>query len=280
MGILVCAMLLLLCPSNLAAEATKPVSAPVINFERFRKVDDPWKILDDPQIKKEITHLMGNKAEDFWNCSQSSSLAEKGQDVFVNSMVNGLAEDLLSFVDLNFAKKKLFAGYLISGKFHVFGAKNESELPTVAKEFIASQTHDLKDPQVIYDHADWKTKPIAKAAPKKKLNLTSMTGTYERPESRFTAGILKVLALPGSKIKFSVVANSGGRSGEADGEVPIVNNRAELKSTTFAQSTSKIILKFEKGAFNISGQDFDFCGAGVTLTGDYDKVDDKPPVFD
>jgi hypothetical protein len=80
-------------------------------------------------------------------------------------------------------------------------------------------------------------------------------------------------------MKFSLFASNGGHTGGTDGTVPLVNNLAVYKAEKFAGDPGYIKMKFNGRYAEISGRDTPFCGAAVTLTGSYEKKDDRRPVF-
>lgn len=261
-------------------------AAPVIetqssttSFERFRKETDSWKILNHPQIKARLKTLMGNKVSKYWDSTQ---LVEEpkisGDHCSITGGVRGLFTITESVFDLNMSTGKCCAGYLENGTLHVYGATNTSDLPKPVHDYVddlAKRSSDFQGTQ--FENADWSpAKAEQKSQPKAHLNLLTPTGTYQRKgHSAFDSATLDVLSLPNGKIQFSIVANSGSHTGEAQGTVPIVNNHA-----VYSEGAAKIEMRFSGSTAIVSGNDSDLCGVGVTLLGSYKKTDDRKPKFD
>ena len=257
-----------------ADTSQRPIQAGGANFERFRKETDPWIILHDPVIKQRIKALMGNKDASFWACTQLVELPKiSGDHCTLTAGVRGLFTIMESVFDLNLSTGKCCCGYLEDGVLHIYGVQGVSELPKPVQDYITAK--GFTDTQ--FDKPDWSPiKTERKPSVRKHLNLASLTGKYERNDaSQFSGGSLDVLALPHSKIKFSLSAIDGGHSGGAQGTVPIVNNRA-----SYRQGKSQIEMRFTGPKVVISGNDSEMCAIGVTLLGTYQKTDDQKPQFD
>lgn len=255
-------------------ESKPATSASTGDFERFRKQTDSWKILNDPQVKSGIRSLMGNKDENYWSCTQLvGEPSVVGNDLFLGATVRGLNGFMNSGLNINLATGKLCVGYLDDQVFHIFGASNEKEVPQQMKDF----NHEtLSDKKLSFDKPDWTPKkPAVKKPTAKALNLSILTGTYERNESQFVNSTLMVKELPGSKIKFQVQATNGGHTGEASGTAAVKDKIAIHKE----DAEGNISMKFNGNKVEISGKDSYFCGMGVSLLGTYIKTDDKVPKF-
>jgi len=248
-------------------------TSPTSNFGRFRKVSDSWKILGDPEVKKKIKAAMGTAAEHYWDCTQLANDPQvSGDDILITAGVRGLFTIMESFLDLNVTTGAVIVGYLNDKKIHVYGTTNIDTAPKPLHDYIKNLENENK---LVYEKPS--TTPVAVTSPPKKktLNLTTVTGTYERcGANRFNQGSIDVLALPKGKIKFDLEATDGGHAGTAQGEAPLVNNCA-----TYVQDNGKIKMQFSGKYVTISGNDEPFCGMGVTLLGKYEKTKDTAPKF-
>lgn len=256
------------------AEGKPTATAASGNFERFRKQEDAWKILNDPQVKSGIKTLMGNKDENYWSCTQLvSEPSVVGNDLFIGATVRGLNGFMNSGLNINLSTGKMCVGYLDDQVFHIFGATNVTEVPQPLKDF----NHEtLSDKKLSFDKPDWTPKKgTAKKPAAKNLNLAILTGTYERNESQFVNSTLRVKELPGSKIKFQIQAANGGHTGEASGTAVVKDKIAMHKE----DAEGNISMKFSGKKVEITGKDSYFCGMGVSLLGTYTKTDDKVPGF-
>jgi hypothetical protein len=245
---------------------------------------DALKVLDDPEVKKRIKAVMGNKDTKFWDCTQLVDEPKiSGEDYATTSGVRGLYTIMESVFDLNLATGKCCVGYLDDKDLYIYGAVSMKEVPGPVKDYINDlNKRKYGDLNVHFEKPD-RTPIVDKKRvayhvnpPKKNLNLTSVTGTYERQDTtRFDPGTLEVLALPDGKIKFDLTAASGGNTGEAQGVAALVGNRA-----IYQRDKGRIELQFAGANADVSGDDEDFCGSGVSLRGKYKKTDDQPPKFD
>lgn len=259
--------------------ATHTSRQTVPNFERFRNEKDTWKLLDDQQVVRRMKLAMGTDIEKFWDCTQcTGDIEHSGHDLFTTGMLIALPGDRCSFFDLNIKSGKCCLGWLINNTLHVYGAKGIEDVPKPVAHYLEGLSGSVS---VNFEKPNRKPLPVAKPKPvKKNLNLKTVTGTYERASGRFSSSELKVLALPDGKIKFSVFATNGGQTGGVDATVPLVDNRAVYKvSEVFADDTGYIELKFNGRYVQIGGTEGAFCGAAVTLTGIYEKNDDRQPAF-
>lgn len=260
-----------------AAPTTKDTSsgAPKASFERFRKQTDPGIIVNDPEVKKGIRSVMGNKDEHFWECAQLfDEPTVEGNDLFIGACVRGLNGFMNSALNINLATGKICAGYVDDATFHIFGAAKDSDVPQQMKTYNRETLHDKT---IVLNVADWTPKP--KSAEKKvvkKLNLNTLTGTYERNDSKFVQSTLRVQQLKGNRIKFKIDALNGSHTGGTEGTVTVVNGIASYKED---DKNADIRLKFNGKKVDISGKDQYFCGMAVTLLGTYTKTDDKVPNF-
>ncbi len=259
------------------AQEGKPTAAATIgNFERFRKQSDPWKILNDAQVKSGIKALMGNKDDNYWSCTQLvGEPTVEGNDLFLGACVRGLNGYMNSGLDINLATGKICVGYLDNDVFHIFGVNNEAEMPKQMKDF---NHESLSDKKLSFDKADWT--PIKKPSTQargstKPLNVSVLTGTYSRKGNRFEEATLLVKQLPGNKIRFQLSAANGGHTGEASGTDAIKNNVVRHNEN----EDGVITMKFNGNKVEITGRDSYFCGMGVSLLGTYIKSDDKAPTF-
>jgi hypothetical protein len=179
-----------------------------------------------------------------------------------------------SILCVNLVNGRCTTGYLTDSKLHIFGAKNEGELPRCLKDYLAHYGQEYGRPDIRFEKPN--RSPVKTAEPpksKKNLNLAIVTGTYKREgSSRFTQATLTVKALPHSKISFEIEASNGGNTGEAQATVPIINDRAVYK-----EDSGELKLQFKGKQVVVTGDDSYFCGAAVTLLGTYTKIDDKVP---
>ncbi|MBX9569629.1 MAG: hypothetical protein K2X77_12075 [Candidatus Obscuribacterales bacterium] len=256
----------------LAAPAQVTHSA---KFEKFTKQKDPWVILDDPEVKKAITDAMGSKDEMYWNYTQLTSEPDvTGDHLFISASVRGLFTISESFLDLNLKTKKACVGYLDDGRVHVYGVEKKSDIPKPVEDYIKNLN---KWNDLAIDAADKTPRKVEQGPAKRAVSTKSITGEYERKDSRFVFSNLKVLQLPNSKLKFSIQAMNGSHSGGLDASVvPIKDGTAKYDDTLMK---GNIIMKFKGDQVTITGKDEPFCGMAVTLLGNYKKIDDRTPKF-
>jgi hypothetical protein len=266
-----------------AKSTHSPASDICHTLASLRKESDAWKMLNNRSVIKAIEKLTGDDSENFWNCIQCTQpLTNKNNNLFTTGSVMGLSDDRTSFICANISTGKIALGYLIDKVEHVYGAANLQALPVPAAEYVKSLDSSV---EVEYERpkhsAHARARVIAKQKTGPALNLDSLTGTYDRPTSRFTSGSLKIQALPDNKIQFAVEAFNGGHTGGANGIIQISDKKAVYKgSEIFADDKGYLNFSFSRGAIEIEGTELPFCGAGVTLNGTYTKVDDKKPTFD
>src|SRR5262249_54299101 len=201
-------------PSKGKSQSSRPVLA--AGFERFRHEKDGWKILEDASVKKLIRATMGNQDAEFWGCAQlSDDPIVTDDEILVVASVRGLHPFMQAILCLNMASGRCTTGYLTDSKLHIFGAKNEADLPRSLKEYMKRYGQETAMPTLTFEKPDWQPVKAARPpAPKKNLNLAVVTGTYSRKGSnRFDTATLTVKALPGSKISFQIEASSGGNTG-------------------------------------------------------------------
>ena len=267
----------------LAKSSHSPASDICPTLASLRNQSDAWKMLNSKSVIQAIEKLTGDDAENFWSCIQCTQpLVDRNNNLFTTGSVMGLSGDRTSFICANISTGKIALGYLIDKVEHVYGAADLKALPVPAADYVKSLDSSI---EVVYERpkhsAHSRARAIAKQKPGPALNLDSLTGTYERPTSRFTSGSLKIQALPGNKIQFAVEAFNGGHTGGANGTIQISDRKAVYKgSEIFADDKGYLNFSFSRGAVDIDGTELPFCGAGVTLNGTYTKIDDKKPAFD
>jgi hypothetical protein len=277
-----------------AGAIAKRLSPPYL--ERLRKETDAWKLAPNadgltgkklqlawdvpyiPQVTRRIKQVMGNDIEKFWdNRCNTNKLERSGDDLFATGGVVGLAGDL-SFFDLNLKNGRCCVVYRDYEVAHVYGATRMQDLPKPVARYLEHLSESVN-----FEKPNWKPVPVVKATPvKKNLNLKCVTGTYERPSTRWSNGDLEVQALPGGKIKFLVFAGTGGQTGGTGATVPLVDNHAIYRlppDEIGKDRPSYIELIFNGKTVEISGPDGAFCGSTVTLNGTYVKKDDSVPKF-
>jgi hypothetical protein len=216
--------------------------------------------------------------EDFWNDTQTSAISKSGNELIIVSGVSGVSNEM-TFLDLNLISGHCCAGYFDEKEngdkvLRVFGT-NEKVMTKPVKDLLDAWGSSHDPFFTSFEKPELTPIKVAAKAPRK-LDLTTVTGTYERSKkSRFASSTLSVLALPGAKIKFNIEASNGGRTGGVSTDTAkIVNNRA-----VYEYNGARIVLAFHGNSVSISGNDSSLCGSGVTLPGDYLKTDDKPPEF-
>lgn len=276
LNFLVATLSLVLVPFGLCSEVRAADSAQhfshsqAVGFQRFRKELNPWKVLRDPEIKKRIRNLMGNKDTNFWNCTQLVEEPKISGDHYTfNAGVRGLYTLSESVFDLNLTTGNCCCGYLQDDVLHIFGAESMKDVPKPMQDYLNKRGFTNTE----FDKADWTPiKTEVKPKSKKRLNFASLTGEYERKDvTQFSGASLDVLTLPKGKIKFSISAVDGGHSGQAEGTVPIINRRA-----VYRNGKARIEMKFNGPTVTVSGDDSNLCAIGVTLLGTFKKTDDYP----
>ncbi|CAN5485730.1 hypothetical protein BH11CYA1_BH11CYA1_20600 [soil metagenome] len=263
---------------SLATAKAKPHKAmaqnPKQRYEHLSKLTQAWDILRDSQVKAGIRRVMGNREEEYWNRSQLlDDSGSRGDEILIAGDVRGLGGSLVSLLYINRASGRLVAGYNDGSFVYLYGIKDKSEIPAVLQEYLSKTLPEKSIRFAVADHTPLKKDSTATKS-SKPLNLTNLTGTYERAGGRFNSARLNVEELPGGQIRFRVVAYNGGNSGQAEGTIKLVNNCGAYK-----QESSKIQIKFAGAKATIDGDDSYFCGNAVTLRGTYDKDSDKKPDF-
>ncbi|MCA9802747.1 MAG: hypothetical protein KC777_12320 [Cyanobacteria bacterium HKST-UBA02] len=256
-----------------AAGAAHGKSGNSSGFEKWANEKNVWKLLDDPRICRRMRAVAGNDIEHFRDWAYASNDLEKtGNDLFAPfTMIGGAG--YTAFFDFNYKTGHACLGFLEDDTWHIYGAGKK--LPAPVQQFLSSENGQVK-----YEKPNPRPVVSFKAtSPKKNLNISNITGTYEREPTRFTTGILKVRSLPDEQVEFNVFATLGGRTGGTSGTVPLIDHRIVYKTPdSKPDSLQYIKVDFHGQDAVISGTDEAFCGAGVTLGGHYHKIDDRPPI--
>lgn len=241
-------------------------------FARFRKETSVWKLMDDSQVQRRMRVSAGNDIEHFLDRAWGADkLQRQGDDLFTPfSMIGGAG--YTSFFDLNCRTGRVCLGWEDEeGTWSVYGGP---KLPAPVKAFL-----DGTAAPVTFKGPNLKPVVTFKSTPaKRNLNITNITGTYEREPTRFSTGTLEVKSLPCGKVGFKVFASLGGRTGGTEDTVSILDNHIVCKDNSFEDNTpSYIEIYFHGRDAVISGTNEAFCGSGVTLNGIYRKIDDRAP---
>ncbi len=272
-----------------AVQAKKEMQSPIprlTTFQRLRKSDSMWKVLEDEEVKDGMKTVMGSALEKYFDLTQLTEMPEVvGDDLYSAGGVRGLYTECETFFDLNLITKKQCIVLLDGGVLSVYGAASMEQSPQPVKDYIQdveSRYSGTSKLSIRFEKPDTSTREIVKALqPKKNLNLNTITGLYARVDSdqRFECANLKVLRLPGNKIKFCCDALSGSHSGEASGIVPIKGNVAQYDDNFGTDYGYRMTMQFDGKFVYISQKGEGFGGVGVTSTGKYQKMDDKAPLI-
>lgn len=255
------------------------------NFQRLRKTDSLWTVLEDAEVKKEMQTVMGAAVENYFDATQVTELPSvNGDDLYSAGGVRGLFTLSESFFDLNLANKKLCLAVLNDRALSIYGASSFEQLPAPVREYIEDlQTRIAPDKLKIQFEKPAPGAPQTAAKPefKKHVRLGVVTGSYSRVDTdpRFECAAVKVLRLRCNKIKFSCTAFSGSHSGEASAIVDIKDNCADYSFASGADSGYKLTLRFDGKYLYVEQAGEGFGGIGVTASGTYRKVDDQEPMI-
>ncbi|MBX9721490.1 MAG: hypothetical protein K2X81_08865 [Candidatus Obscuribacterales bacterium] len=269
-----------------SAEAKKGFVTPlprVTTLQRLRKSDTMWKVFEDEDVKAGMKAAMGNAVEKYFDLTQLTEMPEvDGDDLYAAGGVRGLYTVCETFFNVNLQTKKQCIVILDNNKLSVYGAESNEQLPQPVKDYIDDVQSRHAEPhlRVVFEKPSSAPVQIVKALqPKKNINLNSLTGVYARIDSdqKFECANLKVVSLPGNKIKFCCDALNGSHSGEASGVVPVNGRVAEYEDNFGTDYGYKMIMEFDGKYVNIVQKGEGFGGIGVTASGKYIKMDDKAP---
>jgi hypothetical protein len=224
---------------------------------------------------------MGNKYVLFEDRTQQlNSVEVNGDDVFAQGGVEGLYTIQEGAFCFNTKTRHIQVALLDENNLDIWGAAQESELSKPMKNFIVDlqKRKGGSASKLKFEAPDQSTiaaveapKTVAKKHPKQ-LNLTSPTGTYERP-SKWDDGTLQVVKLAGGKIRFGLSAQHAANSGEASGIIELKNNKGVYKADDY-----QLNFEYNGKSFSIKQTgDGMFGGMGVSADGLYKKTDDKTP---
>lgn len=239
---------------------------------------DGWKIIHDPQVVSDMKAVMGTAYNSYLDATQLVAEPQKsGDDVVVTAGVRGLFTEMETVLVVNPKTNKVAVGVLSDGKLAVYGVKGATQLPKGIKTYQTDLAKRAgKTIAIVYQSPD-KTVVVKDSAVKAQRNMATgnFTGTYAKHTSRQDGAELLVLEMPGSQMKFSMTANSGGHTGGADGTIKIVNH-----SGTY-NSGSGFTLHFAigKDEITVTQKGDGFGGMGVTADGTYARINDHMPTF-
>ena len=267
-------------------EAKKGFVTPVphvTTLQRLRKSDSMWHVLEDEEVKNGMKAVMGNAVERYFDLTQLAEMPEvDADDLYSAGGVRGLYTVCETFFNLNLQTKKVCIVLLDNNKLSIYGAASSEQLPQPVKDYIEDVQSRQTGSKLGIAFEKAKTSPVQivkSVQPKKNLNLSTVTGLYARVDSdqRFESANLKVLSLPGNRIKFCCDALSGSHSGEASGVVLLKGKVAEYDENYGTDYGYKMTMEFDGKYVYISQRGEGFGGIGVTASGKYLKMDDNAP---
>lgn len=100
------------------------------NFNRLRKADDLWQVIDDPELRDCMKESMGADLQKYFDATERAELPEiKGDDLYSLGFVPHLFTIRESFLDLNLRTRKICIAVLDCDKLQIYGADSKTDLP-------------------------------------------------------------------------------------------------------------------------------------------------------
>jgi hypothetical protein len=212
-------------------EHASPPEASISSLEMLKKYTDAWKVLGDPAVARNMKAVMGNKYFLFEERTQLlDEIRVEGDELFSSGGVQGLYTIMEGAFDLNTKTGQVQVALLDDTTLNVWGAASTSDLSAGMSNYIKDLQERMgseRELQVRFEAPNDSTiesEPAKKTKAKKRVNMASPSGTYER-ESQWEGATLKIVKLKGNKIKFHLQAYNGANTGEASGIIPLINNK-------------------------------------------------------
>lgn len=124
-----------------AAKSTAPSAvkaATGTSLGALKKVDDAWKVLENPIVKQSMKSVMGNKYKLFEDRTQGlDSVQTKGDEIFSQGGVEGLYTIQEGAFSFNTETRHMQVALLDNDDLSIWGAAKESELSPAMKNYIA-----------------------------------------------------------------------------------------------------------------------------------------------
>jgi hypothetical protein len=261
-------------PTGRNTATKKPAAKATRSADDILKADEnAWKVLEHPLVKTAMKTVMGNKYPLFeQRTAQLADTEAKGDEISSRGGVEGLYHIQEGAFAYNKKTQRIQIGLLDDQTVYIWGASNENDLSPSMQAFV-----DSVSDTIVFEAPNQSTIKLkqTKKVVKKNLNLTTPTGTYER-EQKWNEATLKVIALPGNKLKFKLSAAHEGNCGEEAGTLVLRKNRAIYKNDYY---TLQFVYKgSEFEVTQIAGESFG--GMNVYADGYYKKIDDAKPKID
>lgn len=241
---------------------------------------DPFSISDMPEFQTALKKLMGTTKAVYDQDSQTIDAEESGKYFVVRGMVSGLGTSMSSLAVIDAKSGRVWVGTMDSSGLALYGAATKAQLPPPFAQWMESipdcpkpkfPPPGTKPPKV--DLPEWlamKRKPG--------INDTTVTGTYAVKGGTLHSGAVLRIHQKGSKLRFQISASSGGNTGEASGNITRQGNNGTYQSP---DSKAKLTFRFAAGGLITVTEvpPGSFGGAGVSLSGTYQHMNDAVPKF-
>ena len=151
-------------------------------------MNDSWELLKNPVVKQSMMNAMGSKFPLFKERTETlNQLTVLGDEIYSHGGVKGLYTIQETAFSFNTKTQIMQVALLDDSKLNIWGAANQSALSQPMKNYITdlqSRAEDTKV-QLLFEAPNQSTiksagAPTPKSAAPANLNLSSLTGTYER----------------------------------------------------------------------------------------------------